>query len=157
MSDRFTRALLLAIAVFMAVFAFGPYIDRWMYATTEPRTVVARGDLSEFEKSSIAVFRTVAPSGVQVAGLTGTATSGATGLQTGCGFIWDEAGQLVTNDHVVAGAQELAVRLSSGETFRAELVGRAPNYDLAVLRLRGRGRLPPPVAIGSSANLVVGQ
>ena len=62
MSDRFTRALLLAIAVFMAVFALGPYIDRWMYATTEPRAVVTRGDLAEFEKASIAVFRTVAPS-----------------------------------------------------------------------------------------------
>jgi 2-alkenal reductase len=157
MSDRFTRALLLAIAIFMAVFALGPYIDRWMYATTEPRAVAPRGELAEFEKSSIAVFRTVAPSVVQVAGLTGTATSGMAGLQTGSGFIWDEAGHLVTNDHVVAGAEELAVRLSSGETLRAELVGRAPNYDLAVLRLRQRGKLPPPVAIGSSANLVVGQ
>jgi S1-C subfamily serine protease len=157
MSDRFTRALLLAIAVFMAVFALGPYIDRWMYSSTEPRPVAPRGDLAEFEKSSIAVFRMVTPSVVQVAGVTGTSTSNVTGLQTGSGFIWDAAGHLVTNDHVVAGAQELAVRLSSGETLRADLVGRAPNYDLAVLRLRQRGKFPPPVTIGSSANLVVGQ
>lgn len=157
MSDRFTRALVLAITVFLAVLALGPYVDRWMYASMEPRAVAPRGDLAEFEKSSIAVFRTVAPSVVQVAGLAAAGTADAAGLQTGTGFIWDDAGHLVTNDHVVAGAQELAVRLSSGETLRADLVGRAPNYDLAVLRLRQRVKIPPPVAMGTSANLVVGQ
>jgi 2-alkenal reductase len=157
MSDRFSRALLLAIAVLLAVLALGPYIDRWMFASTEPRPVVPRGELAQFEKSSIAIFRSVAPSVVQVAGLSGASTSEMAGLQTGSGFIWDAAGHLVTNDHVVAGAEELAVRLSSGETLRADLVGRAPNYDIAVLRLRQRGKLPPPVTIGSSAGLVVGQ
>jgi 2-alkenal reductase len=157
MSDGFSRALLLAIAVLLAVLALGPYIDRWMFASTEPRPVVPRGELAQFEKSSIAIFRSVAPSVVQVAGLSGASTSEMAGLQTGSGFIWDAAGHLVTNDHVVAGAEELAVRLSSGETLRADLVGRAPNYDIAVLRLRQRGKLPPPVTIGSSAGLVVGQ
>jgi SpoVK/Ycf46/Vps4 family AAA+-type ATPase len=42
---------------------------------------------------------------------------------SGTGFIWDDQGHVVTNDHVVQGARELAVRLSTGEVVRAELVG----------------------------------
>jgi 2-alkenal reductase len=158
MTDRFSRALLLAIAILLAVLAFGPYVDRWLYASTEPRPIAPRGDLAEFERSTIAIFKTVAPSVVQVVGLPQQGYSaGPAALQSGSGFIWDAAGHLVTNDHVVAGAEELAVRLSTGATVRADLVGRAPNYDLAVLRLRQTGNLPPPVAVGTSADLTVGQ
>jgi S1-C subfamily serine protease len=49
------------------------------------------------------------------------------------------------------------VRLASGEVLRAEMVGVAPTYDLAVLRLQGARQLPNPLAIGSSADLKVGQ
>ena len=69
----------------------------------------------------------------------------------------DEAGDIVTNNHVVAGTVELAVRLSSGSVGRADIVGTAPNYDIAVIRLHDPGPLPPPVPVGSSADLKVGQ
>jgi 2-alkenal reductase len=78
-------------------------------------------------------------------------------VQSGTGFVWDAAGHVVTNDHVVEGARELAVRLASGEVTRAEVVGNAPNYDLAVIRLASVRRLPAPIAVGSSADLKVGQ
>jgi 2-alkenal reductase len=79
------------------------------------------------------------------------------GQQTGTGFVWDVAGHVVTNNHVVQNAGPIAVRLASGELASAELVGAAPNYDLAVLRL-GRMRNPPPaIAIGTSQDLKVGQ
>jgi 2-alkenal reductase len=158
MTDRFSRALLLAIAILLAVLALGPYVDRWLYASTEPRPIAPRGELADFERSTISIFRTVAPSVVQVVGLPQRGYSVApAGLQSGSGFIWDAAGHLVTNDHVVAGADELAVRFSTGATVRADIVGRAPNYDLAVLRLRQTRNLPPPVAVGTSADLTVGQ
>ena len=71
--------------------------------------------------------------------------------------MWDAAGHVVTNDHVVANAREVAVRLGSGEVLQAQVIGAAPNYDLAVLRISGARSLPPPVAVGTSADLKVGQ
>ena len=74
------------------------------------------------------------------------------GVQTGTGFIWDEAGHVVTNNHVVPGTNALVVRLSSGEAIEADVVGTAPDYDLAVVRLHDPRQLPKPLAIGSSAD-----
>jgi S1-C subfamily serine protease len=77
--------------------------------------------------------------------------------QSGTGFIWDAAGHIVTNDHVVEGTGSLAVRLATGQVLRAQLVGTAPNYDLAVIRVDNTRSLPPPIAIGTSEDLKVGQ
>jgi S1-C subfamily serine protease len=63
----------------------------------------------------------------------------------------------VTNNHVVKGANSLMVRLASGDVGKAEIVGTAPDYDLAVIRVTGGGRLPPPIAVGTSSDLKVGQ
>jgi 2-alkenal reductase len=54
----------------------------------------------------------------------------------------------VTNNHVVAGTSELAVRFASGAVVQADVVGTAPNYDIGVIRLRNSSQLPPPVNIG---------
>src|SRR5207253_4398317 len=51
----------------------------------------------------------------------------------------------------------LAVRLASGEAVRAEVVGTTPNYDLAVIHISGVASLPPPIAVGTSSDLKVGQ
>jgi S1-C subfamily serine protease len=86
-----------------------------------------------------------------------SAFNGEEGIRTGTGFVWDPAGNVVTNDHVVEGARVLAVRLASGEAVNATIVGLAPHYDLAVIRLSNVRELPQPVAVGSSADLKVGQ
>ena len=77
--------------------------------------------------------------------------------KTGTGFIWDRAGHVVTNAHVVEETDRIAVRLASGEVARAQISGVAPNYDLAVLQLVSVRSLPPPIPIGKSADLQVGQ
>ena len=82
---------------------------------------------------------------------------GDEGVQGGTGFVWDRAGHIVTNNHVVQGVANIAVRFESGEVAQAQLVGGAPNYDLAVIRVAGARNLPPPIAVGSSADLKVGQ
>ena len=153
MGDRVTRVLLLAATIFLGVLAFGPYIDRWFFASTEPRLVIPRGDLAQYEKTAVDLFQAVSPSVVQV--VSQNRAAGAIG--SGTGFIWDRAGHVVTNDHVVGDGSDLMVRLADGRLTGAKLVGRAPNYDLAVIRLDERGALPPPVAVGSSENLAVGQ
>jgi 2-alkenal reductase len=49
------------------------------------------------------------------------------------------------------------VRLASGEIGKADVVGTAPDYDLAVIHFSGDGELPSPIAVGTSSNLEVGQ
>ena len=71
---------------------------------------------------------------------------------SGTGFVWDNAGHVVTNNHVVQNGSEVAVRFASGEVAQAEIIGVAPNYDLAVLRIKNARKLPPPVALGSSTD-----
>jgi S1-C subfamily serine protease len=161
-NSRFSRAVLILIALLLGLFVVQPYVDRLFFSATAPRAVEPRGQLSELERSTIEVFDRVSPSVLQVVGLPAgmgqlPMESEGGGAQSGTGFIWDAAGHAVTNDHVVSGAGQLAVRFASGETARADLVGTAPNYDLAVIRIRAARQLPPPAAIGTSADLKVGQ
>jgi 2-alkenal reductase len=157
MQDRATRIIMVVVAVLFAIFVLQPYVSGYLFSAREPRPVAARGDLSEFERSTIQVFETVAPSVVQVVGLSGRGRAGSEPSGSGTGFIWDAAGHVVTNDHVVANGSSFVVRLASGEVLPAEVVGRAPNYDLAVLRVQRQAGLPAPVPVGSSADLKVGQ
>jgi 2-alkenal reductase len=157
MRDRAARVLMLVIAVLLALVVLQPYVNTYLFSAREPRPVAARGDLSEYERSTIRVFETVAPSVVQVVGLSGRGPAGGEPSGSGTGFLWDAAGHVVTNHHVVENGASFVVRLASGEVLPAEVVGRAPNYDLAVLRVQRQGGLPAPVAVGSSADLKVGQ
>lgn len=132
-----------------------------LFADAQPRVVTPRADLAENEKSTIALFEQAAPSVVYIftrvdAPISGFGSSqGRTGA--GSGFVWDQAGHVVTNFHVVEGAGRVGVRLDSGRTIQAVVVGASPDHDLAVIRIEsGRERLQP-IALGSSADLKVGQ
>jgi S1-C subfamily serine protease len=159
MRDRFLRALLLVLLALVIVVLARPYVDNALFAAKTPRPIEARGDLAEIERLNVEIFQRASPSVVQIAGrVAGAAQLGSQqGVKSGSGFVWDRAGNVVTNNHVVEDVQTIQVRLSSGEVVRADLVGTAPNNDLAVIRLRSAGSLPPPLAIGSSADLKVGQ
>jgi len=162
MTSRFFRFAVLFVLLLLTAQVAQPYIFRLMYSETTPKLVVPRGNLSEAEQATIALFDQVSPSVVQVVGRqSGESALGdnaeGTGVQSGTGFIWDAAGNIVTNNHVVAGTSELAVRFASGIVVQADVVGTAPNYDIGVIRLRNPAQIPPPVSIGSSADLKVGQ
>jgi S1-C subfamily serine protease len=128
----------------------------------EPRVVAPRGNLAEDERSTIEVFEAARGSVVFIATTERVFSPWARNALnvprgTGSGLIWDEAGHVVTNNHVVAGASGATVRLADGRAFTAALVGTSPAYDLAVLRIGvGTGRLPP-LPVGTSADLRVGQ
>jgi S1-C subfamily serine protease len=76
---------------------------------------------------------------------------------TGTGFVWDASGHIVTNFHVIQGANGAKVTLADQTTFDAELVGAFPDRDLAVLRIEAPKDKLPPIAVGSSRDLMVGQ
>jgi 2-alkenal reductase len=163
MNRRMTQVVLAVIGLVLVVIAARPIIDRLLFAATTPRPVEARGQLADSERATTEIFQRVSPSVVQVASrqapspLSAAEDEGGSRGGSGTGFLWDAAGHIVTNDHVVGGASEVAVRFASGEVAAADVVGTAPNYDLAVIRVRGARQLPAPVAVGSSGDLQVGQ
>ncbi len=76
---------------------------------------------------------------------------------SGSGFILDQEGHIVTNYHVVEGAESIEVTLSDETTVPAELLGVDPANDLAVLRIELPDHALTPVLLGDSENLRVGQ
>jgi len=75
---------------------------------------------------------------------------------TGSGFVYDTEGHIVTNYHVVQGAQSVVVSLANGSVYTATVVGQDPSTDLAVLSIPTKD-LPPPLALQDSMQLRVGQ
>ncbi|WP_119300783.1 S1C family serine protease [Dongia deserti] len=158
MRSRLTTVLLIALTVLLAINITRPYVDRLLFAATEPRAITPRGTLAEFEQTAKQIFETVSPSVVHVVVQVPGGLRGDPGAaQSGTGFVWDKAGHIVTNAHVASGEGAIAVRLASGEVVRAKRVGAAANYDLAVLRLDRPQSLPAPILVGRSGNLSIGQ
>ncbi|MGJ3263601.1 MAG: S1C family serine protease [Salinarimonas sp.] len=160
MSNGFFRITLAALVALFALYVAEPYLLRAFYSDAEPRAVAVRGDLGGMELNAVEVFAQASPSVVHVFGRSpGAALRGQRGggLQSGSGFLWDSAGHIVTNNHVIAGAEQVSVRLADGEIVPASVVGRASSVDIAVLRLSRPTRIPPPLPIGASDGLVVGQ
>lgn len=77
------------------------------------------------------------------------------GMSLGSGFIVDPAGYIVTNNHVVSGGSNIEIKLTTGESYDAKLVGRDEKTDLALLKIEPRGKLPY-VAFGGDDELRVG-
>ncbi|UXH80367.1 S1C family serine protease [Roseateles amylovorans] len=128
----------------------------------QPRAVTPRGTLDAQEQNNIAVFRRVSPSVVHITTLEQQRDFFSRNVSqvprgTGSGFIWDEQGHIVTNFHVIQGADAARVTLSDQSSFAARLVGIDPDRDLAVLRIQAPRDKLPPVPMGSSRDLLVGQ
>ncbi|WP_426364922.1 S1C family serine protease [Streptomyces sp. E-08] len=78
---------------------------------------------------------------------------------TGTGFVYDQEGHIVTNNHVVASAADggtLSVTFSDGKTYDAEVVGRAEGYDVAVIKLKDAPKGLTPLPLGDSDKVAVG-
>ena len=75
----------------------------------------------------------------------------------GSGFVWDKAGHIVTNFHVVKGAKRIQVTFTDGTSVEAEVLGTDPSTDLAVLKVDLAPSELQPVTLADSATLKVGQ
>ena len=148
-----------SLALLAAVFASLPLAFAQRDAAS-PRPVTPRGPLTADEQAVVRLFEGAAPS---VASITVERLErvdvfrSAVAQGAGSGFVWDTQGHIVTNNHVVEGAQRVRVQLDAGRTYVATVVGRAPDYDLAVVKL---AETPPglrPIPVGSSNELKIGQ
>jgi len=127
-----------------------------------PRVVAARGELAEGEKNTIEVFKNAAPSVVYITSISVRRNLFNLNVYeipqgTGSGFIWDIEGRIVTNYHVISDANRLEVTLADHSTWKAVLVGAAPDRDIAVLQISAPKNKLQPILIGESDNLQVGQ
>ncbi len=140
-----------------------PSIERQILGTEAiPRVVTARGDLAADEKTAIELFENAKASVVYITTREQVLDPWTRNIfsiprGTGSGFLWDERGHVVTNNHVVAGASGAQVRLSDGRDYNASPVGTSPDHDLAVLRIDLAFNRPPPLPVGTSDDLKVGQ
>jgi S1-C subfamily serine protease len=119
-----------------------------------PSAVEAETQLTE------AIYRKVNPSVVRIENLATRrlgASTDAVPQGEGSGFVWDAAGHIVTNDHVVRGADKLQITFADGTTLDAELVGTDPNGDIAVVKVDPRLVALAPVEQGDMSQVKVGQ
>ena len=164
MTSRRSRLLKLAAAALagaaLAFLAIPPLVNGRTDAA--PRAVAPRGALAADEQGNIDVFRRTSPSVVNITSLGVQRDMFSLNVQqvprgTGTGFVWDERGHIVTNFHVIQGASGARVTMADQKTYDAALVGAFPDRDLAVLKIEAPKEKLPPIIVGSSRDLQVGQ
>jgi len=111
------------------------------------------------EDRLIAVYENASPSVVHITNRNYVRFMGQLVPQggSGTGFIYDDKGHIITNFHVIEDADEVVVTFSDDRSVSAEVVGTDPLNDLAVLRVNAGDFLPPPLPLGDSSKLRVGQ
>jgi S1-C subfamily serine protease len=147
------RARVIGIALLAAALAHVPALAR---------TVTPRGDLTPDERVTIDVFERSKRSVVYISTSERVRDPWTRNVRsiprgTGSGFVWDDRGNVITNYHVIDGASAARVRLNDGRDYPARLVGASASHDLAVLHIDVPSNPPPPLPIGTSHDLRVGQ
>ncbi|MEZ5817293.1 MAG: trypsin-like peptidase domain-containing protein [Hyphomicrobiaceae bacterium] len=159
-STSFYRLLALGIVAAVVLWLGNSFVQTALFSAREARAVTPRGDLAAFETTAADVFTASAPSVVYIFTEQAQRTIFGTervGRGTGSGFIWDQAGHIITNNHVVANADRVYVRFDSGDTVPATIVGRTADYDIAVLKADVLAASLRPIPVGRSADLRIGQ
>lgn len=141
---------------------FSPMQRNLRNPDAEPRVIAARGDLAADEQNTIEVFRENSLSVVYVTSIAlrrNFLSLNAVEIPqgTGSGFVWDREGRIVTNFHVIEDASRVQVTMADQSTWKAVLVGAAPDKDLAVLQISAPSSRLRPITIGESQDLLVGQ
>jgi S1-C subfamily serine protease len=124
---------------------------------TRERLVKAEGGL---EKTNLRIYKENRPSVVHITTLvvrSSLFSNTEVPEGTGSGFMWDKDGHIVTNYHVIRGAEAARVILADQTTYNASLVGGVPEKNLAVLYINAPKDKLRPITLGSSHHLQVGQ
>ncbi len=124
--------------------------------------VTPRGNLAEDERATIELFKKSSPSVVHITTHKLERDFFTLNLYkiprgTGTGFVWDKAGHIVTNYHVIRDADIAYVGFADHSSYSAKLVGVAPAKDIAVLRVDTAAKKLIPLPLGTSHDLEVGQ
>jgi len=151
------------VVIALVIWLFSSPVKRFINSyDAEPRAVTARGDLAADEQNTIDIFRNNSNAVVFVTSISlrrDLFSLNAVEIPqgTGSGFVWDDLGRIVTNYHVISDANRVQVTMADNSSWKAVLVGAAPDKDIAVLQINAPASLLKPIAIGSSKDLLVGQ
>jgi len=126
--------------------------------TTIVRQVTVAGSepVAAGELSTATIYTRASKAVVEIAARGGSGFGGSQGTAQGSGFVVDEKGHIVTNQHVVAGATSISVSFWNGAEFDAEVVGTDPSTDLAVLRVDASPALLEPLRFADSSAVEAG-
>jgi S1-C subfamily serine protease len=168
---RLSARQLIIVALISGVFAAGTvfvvdrFVNRWQptgaaFTEAAPEGITDPAVAAD-EQNNIEVYRKLSPGVVNV-----HSTSYARDFfgyvepreGSGSGSVIDQEGHILTNHHVIEGAQKVAVSFGGQQNYAATIVGRDPDTDLAVIKLVERPREPLTVIpLGDSDRLEVGQ
>jgi 2-alkenal reductase len=160
MLSRFGRMAVAWGLILLTVWLGDRLYRSYAYVVDEPKPIAMQGKLAEWEKSNIELFQAAGPSVAYITTeqLRFNPFSGASVAQgAGSGFVWDKSGHVVTNFHVIEGANTVYVQLDSGDPIPARVIGGAREYDIAVVKLRNPPANLRPLPVGTSRDLRVGQ
>ena len=158
--------LLMAIVATLAVGAGAGAVAYEKFAPADTTTVVRQVSVDNSELAASTDTLTIGEiyrrSHEGVVEITVTSASetpfgeGDTQQSQGSGFVYDAKGHIVTNEHVVDGAETVSVRFWNGNIHRATVVGSDPSTDLAVIKVDAPQELLAPLPVGDSSKLLVG-
>lgn len=115
---------------------------------------------NEYEDQIISLYKTANPSVVNITSVAYVFNRMLGQLPeegVGSGFVYDTEGHIITNYHVIEGADELIVTLASGEELNATVVGIDETNDIAVLQVDVGEDFPSPLPLADSSQVVVGE
>jgi S1-C subfamily serine protease len=151
----------LLLAGFVAVLGLGAGIGATAFAvlTDDSETVVREVTVQDSEPTASSdglsigeIYRRAEKAVVEI-----TVSGGAPGPEAqGSGFVYDEQGHIITNQHVVQTGNDISVRFHGGSTRSARLVGTDGSTDLAVLKVDAPASLLEPLELGDSSDVAVG-
>ncbi len=163
-SLRFHRWIMVLLLLFVVVL-LRQSSDHWPFLpepSPTPPKITPRESLADAEETNIAIFRQASPSVVHITTMDVRSRFFSMEMLeiprgTGSGFMWDDKGYIVTNYHVIHGAESVKVTLSDHSTYTARVVGVHPDKDLAVLWINAPKHLLRGLPLGTSHDLQVGQ
>jgi len=124
-------------------------------ASTTSGTTSTTSTSTQSSTTAESVYKQVSPGVVTITAAV-SGGRGQVGQATGSGIVLDTKGDILTNDHVIAGGTQIQVTFSDGTTANATLVGSNAGADLAVLRVSVPASSLHPVTLGNSSNVQIG-
>jgi len=160
---RTARLLAIGLIIGLGAYWAGSRYGKPMPATVGALPAPAEGSeakLDAFESENVRIYKMASPAVANIVTrtveydffLNPVPVEGA-----GSGFLYDADGHILTNYHVVQGAQTIEVTLGDQSRFKAKFVGADPRNDIALVKIDPKGRKLTPLPLGDSHNLLVGQ
>jgi putative serine protease PepD len=145
-------ALMAAVAVVSALIGGGTatLVEKTTGTTTTAAAAPVVKNASATSSGVAAIAKAVSPSIVEVSATSSSEKS------TGSGVVITSGGQIVTNNHVIAGAASIKVTFTNGKSATAKVVGADPKKDLALLQVTGSTGKLTPATLGDSSGIAVG-